>query len=140
LGRFVYGPLGVWAEHISKDVSFPNASGNDYTATGLTLMPIVSLSSLIDVPVDVIGRYDRWDESDRPASDSARSLLNTLILGLNYSFLPDKTNTPQMTMQLNYETKKYDEDKSSASFADGKKDSSKLMLQLKWKFANTISN
>ncbi len=140
LGRFVYGPVEVWAEYISKDVTYPNASGKDYTATGLTIMPIVSLSSLIDVPVDVIGRYDRWDESDRPASDSARSLLNTLILGLNYSFLPDKTNTPQMTMQLNYETKKYDEDKSATSFADGKKDSSKLMLQLKWKFANTISN
>jgi hypothetical protein len=140
LGRFVYGPVDVWAEYISKDVSYPNDSVKDYTAKGLTIMPSISLISLLDVPVDVIGRYDRWDESDRAVTDTARSLLNTMILGLNYNFMPDNTSTPQMTVQLNYETKKYDEDKSAAYFANGKKDSSQLMLQLKWKFANTISN
>ncbi|MFB3844769.1 MAG: hypothetical protein ACE14O_03340 [Candidatus Cloacimonadaceae bacterium] len=138
LGRFVYGPVEVWLEYIYKDVAYPNVSGKDYTATGLTIMPVITLKPLINLPVEVIGRYDRWDESDRPSADTAKSLLNTMIFGLNYNFMPDNTNTPQMTVQLNYETKMYDEDKSAPSFADGKKDSSQLMLQLKWKFANTL--
>lgn len=140
LGRFAYGPVDCWVEYISKDVKYPNATGKDFTATGLMIMPIVSLNSFINLPIEVIGRYDSWDESDRPTTDSSRSLLNTMIFGVNYGILPDSSNNPQLTLQLNYETKKYDEGKSASSFADGKKDSSQLMMQLKWKFANTISN
>jgi len=43
-----------------------------------------------------------------------------------------------MQLQLNYTTKKYDEDNSHSDYADGQKDSSQINLQLKWKFANTL--
>jgi len=140
LGRFAYGPVDLWLEYIAKDVSFPQATGKDYTATGLSVMPVLNLKPMLDLPVELIGRYDRWDESDRPSIDKARSLLDTIILGVNYNFLPDSSDVPQMAVQLNYADRKYDADKSSSDYAEGKKDSSQIMLQLKWKFANTISN
>lgn len=144
VGRLAYGPVDLWLEYISKNVKLPNntsaTTSDDFTATGLMIMPIISLNTLIDMPIELIARYDSWDESDRLDADKAKSLLNTMIFGVNYNFLPDSSNTPQMTAQLNYTTKKYDEKKSHSDFADGKKDSSQIMLQLKWKFANTISN
>jgi hypothetical protein len=52
----------------------------------------------------------------------------------------DESNVPAMQLQLNYTTKTYDEGKSAATYADGKKDISQIMLQLKWRFASTIAN
>ncbi len=140
LGRLAYGPVDLWVEYISKDVKYPNATTKDYTAKGLMIMPTVSLAQYLPVDIQLLGRYDSWDESDRPTSDAARSLLTATTIGVNYNFLKDATDVAQMQLQLNYTDKKYDEGKSHADFADGKKDSSQLMLQLKWKFANTISN
>lgn len=140
LGRLAYGPVDLWLEYIGKDVKFPHNAVNDYTATGISIMPVVSLNSMLDLPLELIGRYDRWDESDRPLTDKARSLLNTMIVGVNYNFLPDGSDIPQMAVQLNYADRKYDADKSSSDYANGKKDSSQIMLQLKWKFASIITN
>lgn len=138
--RLAYGPMDFWFEYINKDVKLPNDTNKDYTATGLMFMPIVNLQSLLDVNIDLLARYDIWDESDKPAADKSRSLLNTLIVGGNYNFLEDASGSPQMVLQLNYTNKTYDEKKSHSDFADGKKDSSQINLQLKWKFSNTISN
>ncbi len=140
LGRIAYGPADVWMEYISKEVEYPNATGKDYKAKGLMIMPSIALKSIINIPIEVIGRYDSWDESDRPTTDSARSLLNTLIFGVNYGFLPDASDIPQLTLQLDYSSRKYDESESASSFAKGMKDSSQIMLQLKWKFSNTLTN
>ena len=140
LARLAYGPVDCWVEYISKDVKYPNATGKDFTAKGLMIMPTVNLKPIVDMPFELVGRYDSWDESDRPTTDTARSLLNTTILGVNYNFLFDASDVPQLTAQLNYESKKYDEKKSATAFANGMKDNSQIMLQLKWKFANTISN
>lgn len=139
VSRLAYGPVDFWLEYISKDVEYPNATAKNYTAKGLMIMPVLSLNSFIDLPIELIGRYDKWDESDRPTNDAARSLSNTMLFGINYNFLPDSSNNPQMTLQLNYSNKKYDEDKSAASFADGKKDVKQIMMQLKWKFSNLIT-
>jgi hypothetical protein len=140
IARLAYGPVDLWVEYISKDVQYPNATTKDYKAKGLMIMPTLSLGAYLPADIQLIGRYDTWDESDRLTSDKARSLLTATTIGVNYSFLKDATDVPQMQLQLNYTDKKYDEGKSNAVFADGMRDTSQLMLQLKWKYANTISN
>ncbi|MDD2331241.1 MAG: hypothetical protein PHI68_01170 [Candidatus Cloacimonetes bacterium] len=135
--RLAYGPVDFWAEYLSKDVTFPNESSTskDYTATGLMLMPIVKLKDYVGYDVQVIGRLDQWDESDNASN---KNYLTAITGGLNYNFLHDESFVPKMQLQLNYTTKQYDEKKSAASFADGVKDTSTLMLQLKWRFSSTI--
>jgi len=61
-------------------------------------------------------------------------------MGANYNFLHDEAANPNMQLQLNYTTKKYDEAKSHSDFADGKKDTSQINLQLKWRFSSVIAN
>lgn len=135
IARLAYGPVDVWAEYISKDVTYPNATGKDYTANCIMVMPIVSLKDYIGKDVQLVGRYDKWDQTEN-ASDMY--LLNAITAGVNYNFLHDDSANPAMQLQLNYTTKSYDEDESAAAYADGKKDSSQIMMQLKWRFANTI--
>lgn len=137
--RLNYSIVDFWGEYISKDMTFPNADDKDYTASGFMIMPIISLSSLIEKDIQVLFRYDNWDNSENP-SETSKYLLNATTLGVNYNFLHDEKNVPAMQLQLNYTMKKYDEDKSAAAYADGAKDSNQLMLQLKWRFAGTISN
>ncbi len=136
--RLAYGPADLWVEYISKDVKYKNDSAKDYKATGMMIMPTLSLAKFLPLNIQLIGRLDTWDESDRPETDLARSLLNATTFGINYNFLLDESANPGMQLQLNYTDKKYDEDKSNAAFADGMKDSSQIMLQLKWKFSSII--
>jgi hypothetical protein len=137
--RINYSILDIWGEYISKDMKFPNATNKDFTATGLMIMPIVSLSSLIEKDIQLLARFDTWDESENPSS-TAKYLSNSTTIGANYNFMHDESNVPAMQLQLNYTTKTYDEGKSAAAYADGKKDISQIMLQLKWRFASTIAN
>ena len=138
VARLAYGPVDVWAEYLSKDVKLPNDSSKDYTATGIMIMPIVKLKDFIGEDIQLIGRYDKWDETDRPDSSKDKKLLTAITAGVNYNFLHDESFVPKMQLQLNYTTKAHDEDKSHSSYADGMKDTSTLMMQLKWRFSSTI--
>lgn len=134
--RLAYGPVDLWAEYLSKDVKYlSDFSSKDYTANAIMLMPIVSLAEYLPIDMQVVGRFDQWDETDNTAN---KNLLTAITAGLNYNFLHDDSAVPAMQLQLNYTTKSYDEAKSAAAFANGKKDSDQLMLQLKWRFANTV--
>ncbi|MDD4309114.1 MAG: hypothetical protein PHO32_01925 [Candidatus Cloacimonetes bacterium] len=141
--RLAYGPADVWAEYISKDVTYPEETSSsktqEYTATGISIFPTISLKEYVGYDIQLLGRYDTWDESDRIDADKAQSYLTATTLGANYNFLHDETANPAMQLQLNYTTKKYDEEKSHSDFADGMKDVSQINLQLKWRFANTIN-
>lgn len=132
--RLAYGPVDIWTEYISKDVKYPNKASDDFKASGFMVMPIVSLRSLIGTDIQVIGRYDSWDESERAATDDSRQLLTAFTGGINYNFLHDESAKPAMQLQLNYTTKNYDEEKTSSKLTD----SSQVMLQLKWRFSNTM--
>ena len=140
--RLAYGPVDLNCEYIVKNVDFPNITDsdktNEYSATGISIFPCINLKAYLSYDLQLVGCYDVWDESDRPATDKARSKLTASTIGINYNFLPDETDIPAMQLQLNYTDKKYDEDKSHSDYADGKKDSSQINLQLKWKFANTL--
>jgi len=135
--RLAYGPLDLWIEYLNKKVSYSEEfSIKDYTANCLSIFPTVKLKKLIGQDLDLVGRYDRWDETDNPAN---QNLLNCITAGLNYKFMHDESANPAMQLQLNYVYKYYDEEESSAQYANKLKDTSTLMLQLKWRFNNTIT-
>ena len=140
--RLAYGPVDLTGEYIIKDVDFPNVKDINktqaYTATGISIFPCLNLKAYLPYDLQLVGCYDIWDESDRVETDKARNKVTASTIGVNYNFMPDETDNPAMQLQLNYTTKKYDEDKSHSDYADGKKDSSQINLQLKWKFANTL--
>lgn len=140
--RLAYGPVDLTGEYIIKDVDFPNVKDINktqaYTATGISIFPCLNLKAYLPYDLQLVGCYDIWDESDRVETDKARNKVTASTIGVNYNFMLDETDNPAMQLQLNYTTKKYDEDNSHSDYADGKKDSSQINLQLKWKFANTL--
>jgi hypothetical protein len=131
----VYGSVEVSAEYISKDVSYPHDSAKDYTANCITVIPVVNLYKLIGTDIQLVGRFDRWDESDNPSS---MNLLNAITGGVNYNIMHDDSFVPAMQVQFNVTKKTYDEDNSAAGYANAKKDALQAMLQLKWRFSSTI--
>ncbi len=149
LARLAYGPADLWVEYIIKDVKLPNdkyfsEGDKDYSSKGLMIMPIISLAEYLPVDVQLIGRYDMWDDSDKPVKSGTSILhpemkLNTVTLGANYNLFPDASEVPQMQIQINYSDKKYSADKTHyADYSKGYKDSSQIMMQLKWRFAGII--
>ena len=140
--RLAYGPVDLTGEYIIKDVDFPNVKDINktqaYTATGISIFPCLNLKAFLPYNLQLVGCYDIWDESDRVETDKARNKVTASTIGVNYNFMLDETDNPAMQLQLNYTTKKYDEDNSHSDYADGQKDSSQINLQLKWKFANTL--
>ncbi len=137
MARLAFGPLNLWVEYISKAVEYPNVSdgSKDYTANGIMIMPVVSLHKIIGQDFQVIGRYDRWDETDNASN---KHLLNAITGGVNYNFMHDASFNPRMQLQLNLTQKTYDEDESAASYANQMKDSTTVMMQLKYRFSSTI--
>ena len=136
LARLAYGPLDLWAEYLSKDVKYhSDFSSKDYTATGIMIMPIVSLSEFVGTDIQVIARYDRWDNTD---NDADKYLRTDVIGGVNYNFMHDASSNPRMQLQLNYTNRSYDEGKSAASYKNGMKDINQVMMQLKYRFSSTI--
>ncbi|PKN72042.1 MAG: hypothetical protein CVU50_09165 [Candidatus Cloacimonetes bacterium HGW-Cloacimonetes-3] len=150
IARLAYGPADLWIEYITKGVELPNdklidAGDKDYTSKGMMIMPIISLAEYLPVDLQVIGRYDMWDDSDKPIKVGSEikhpeMKLNAITLGVNYNIMHDISNVPQMQIQLNYTDKKYSADEVYyADYAKGYKDSSQIMMQLKWRFSNTIN-
>ena len=136
LARVAYGPVDVWVEYMSKDVTYADAfSSKDYTATSLTIFPTLKLRNLLGTDIDVLARYDMWDETDNASN---KNMLSAITAGLNYNFMHDESAVPAMQVQLNYTSKTYDEAESAASYANGLKDTTTLMLQFKWRFNATI--
>lgn len=137
LARFAYGPLDLWAEYLIKDVKHAdNFSSKDYSAKGLMIMPCLNLQNLTGYDVQVLARYDSWDESER--TDSNKNKLIAITGGINYNFMHDEHMSPKMNLQLNVTNKTYDEDNSASAYKNGLKDVTQVMMQLKWRFANTL--
>ncbi len=136
VARAAFGPVDVWAEYMSKEVTYANAySSKNYTATSLSVIPCLKLKSLLGTDIELLGRYDRWDETGNPGN---KNLLTAITGGVNYNLMHDESANPAMQIQLNYTSKSYDEAESAASYANGLKDTNTLMLQFKWRFANNL--
>ncbi|MBW6513222.1 MAG: hypothetical protein K0B87_00480 [Candidatus Syntrophosphaera sp.] len=125
--RAAYGPVDLWVEYLSKDVSYPHDSGKDHTANALMVMPSLNLKKIAGADIDLIGRYDRYDPTDSSANEN---ILTTLTGGVNYNFMHNASAVPAMQLQLNYTAKSNSVSESA--------DSTTLMLQLKWRFSKTI--
>ncbi|HPI26155.1 MAG TPA: hypothetical protein PLO57_06800 [Candidatus Cloacimonadota bacterium] len=138
LVRYVMGPMDVMAEYLVKDVKYSDSfTASDYTASGIMIFPTLNLRSFTGYDIQILGRYDMWDESDR--SDSSKHKLNAITGGVNYNFMHDDSGKAKMNLQLNVTDKSYLEDDSAPAYADGAKDQLQVMAQLKWRFSNTLN-
>lgn len=137
LARFAYGPVDVMAEYIIKDVEYPNVAkgSKDYKATGLSIIPVINLRHFVGSDIQLVGRYDRWDETENTA---AKHLLTAVTGGLNYNFMHNESYVPAFQMQFNVTQKTYDPDESAAAYANKLKDSLTVMAQLKWRFSHLL--
>jgi hypothetical protein len=136
--KAVFGPVDVMVEYLYKDIKHSQTlEAEDYSASGIMIFPTLNLSRFIGYDVQVLGRYDIWDESER--SDSSKYKLQAITGGINYNFMHDEQGTSKMNLQLNLTNKSYNEDDSATPYADGAKDQLQIMAQLKWRFSNTIN-
>ncbi len=125
--RAAYGPLSLMGEYMMKDVTYPNKPANDMSANCASVNAVLKLKTLVEKDIDFVVRYDRSDPTD---SDKDENIVTAVTGGVNYNFMHDDSSNPAMQLQLNYTTK------SNSVKSDN--DSSALMLQLKWRFNNTL--
>jgi hypothetical protein len=134
--RAAYGPIDIWTQYLGKQVRYSDAYSNkDYDANAISIFPTLKLKNIIGRDIEILGRWDRWDETDNP---SAKNLLTAVTAGVNYNFMHDEAANPAMQIQLNYTGKSYSEADSAPAYANGLKDTNTLMLQFKWRFSNVI--
>jgi hypothetical protein len=137
LVRAVYGPVDVMVEYLMKDVKHSETlDAADYTSSGIMIFPTLNLKNMIGRDIQLVGRYDMWDDTDR--SDSSKHKLTAITGGVNYNFMHDNGGKPKMNLQFNVTSKTYNEDDSAAGYADGAKDQLQIMAQLKWRFSNSL--
>ncbi|MCB5267984.1 MAG: hypothetical protein LHW46_07755, partial [Candidatus Cloacimonetes bacterium] len=67
--KAVFGPVDVMVEYLYKDIKHSQTlEAEDYSASGIMIFPTLNLSRFIGYDVQVLGRYDIWDESERSES------------------------------------------------------------------------
>ena len=122
-----YGPMSLTGEYMTKDVSYPNDSAKDMSANCASVNAVLKLKTLVEKDIDFVVRYDRSDPTD---SDEDENIVTAVTGGVNYNFMHDDSSNPAMQLQLNYTNK--------SNSVKTTNDSSALMLQLKWRFNNTL--
>ena len=90
---------------------------------------VLKLKTLVEKDIDFVVRYDRSDPTD---SDEDENIVTAVTGGVNYNFMHDDSSNPAMQLQLNFTNK------SNSVKNDKNINSSALMLQLKWRFNNTL--
>ena len=135
LVRYVVGPVDIMAEFYNQSVEYPNDDSKDYSASGISIIPIFNLRNYLDHDIQILARYDRWDATDNKAD---KHLSNAITAGINYNFMHNDSYVPAIQLQLNATKKSYDEDESAAAYADELKDSFTIMAQLKWRFSQSL--
>jgi len=124
-----YGPMSLTGEYMTKDVSYPNDSAKDMSANCASVNAVLKLKTLVEKDIDFVVRYDRSDPTD---SDEDENIVTAVTGGVNYNFMHDDSSNPAMQLQLNFTNK------SNSVKNDKNINSSALMLQLKWRFNNTL--
>lgn len=137
LARLAFGPAILTVEYLSKAVEYPNVSdgSKDYNASGISIIPILNLRHYIDQDVQLLARYDRWDETDNASN---KHLLQAITGGINYNLMHNESYSPALQLQLNATHKSYDAEKSAASYDHKLKDNLTVMAQLKWRFSHKL--
>lgn len=121
--------LTLMGEYMMKDVTYPNDSAKDMSANCASVNAVLKLKTLVEKDIDFVVRYDRSDPTD---SDKDENIVTAITGGVNYNFMHDDSSNPAMQLQLNYTNK--------SNSVKTTNDSSALMLQLKWRFNNTLKS
>lgn len=119
LARFSKGPFELFGEYL-----FQNRY--DVKSSGFMIMPIVKLKELMNVDVDIVGRFDMWDVDADIVDDGHTRIIG----GLNWNIIRDAKDRSQVALQIQGQKTIY---KSAIP------DANLLMVQLKWGFSNTLS-
>jgi hypothetical protein len=119
LARFSKGPVELRGEYL-----FQNK--DDVKSTGFMVMPVFRLRELINVDVDIVGRFDMWDV-DTDIDDDGHT---RVIGGLNLNILRNAKDKPQVILQIQGQRTMYEGLTPGVNL---------LMVQLQWGFENIIT-
>jgi hypothetical protein len=112
VGRFVFGPIDIWAEYIMKNYTDESKSSCETKSAGFMVMPVIKILPNLEF----VFRYDQWD----PNTDQDNDKKNLMLAGVNF------TCANNVILQLNYENVSYENSKSE--------DTKKFYAQLNWTF------
>ena len=115
VARFAFGPLDAWFEYLAQDYAGKKSNG-------FMIMPVLRFVK----PLDIVFRFDNWD----PNTDNDNDAYRTLIGGFNWNILHDSNGVPSLFVQTNWQRKMYEDSEKDPVDA--------LMVQLRWKFSNTL--
>jgi len=119
LGRFSKGPFELLGEYLVQN-------RNSVKSNGFMVMPILKLRELMNIDVDLIGRFDMWDENGDIADDGHTRIIG----GLNWNIVRDAKDKPQVMLQIQGQKTIYESDMSDINL---------LMVQLQWGFGNIFT-
>lgn len=136
--RFTMLPnVDLWAQYLSRTTSLPNVDGaEDLTDQAISIMPIIDLYDFTGKDMELVFRYDMYDDDTDVDNDTEDSgAYNTIIAGVNYYMMRDAKHKPKLWLQVNYNMKdKLGKDEAGEDLLD----SSSLQAQLRWKFSETL--
>jgi len=111
--------------HTNKEWNGNSEEETEKTINAISIMPIIKLSEIINQNMEIVLRYDMYDDdADIDDDDAASKAYDTIIGGVNYYI------SSKVLVQANYMMKDYKNEE--------KKDESEIMMQLRWKFSGTI--
>jgi len=120
LGLFSKGPFELLGEYLVQN-------RNSVKSKGFMVMPILKLRELMNIDVDLIGRFDMWDENGDIADDGHTRIIG----GLNWNIVRDAKDKPQVFLQIQGQKTIFEDDIMS--------DITQLMVQLQWGFSNIFT-
>jgi hypothetical protein len=119
LGRFSRGAFEFRGEYLVQNM-------NDVTSNGFMLMPILKLRELINIDVDIVGRFDMWDRDIDVDNDGYKRIIG----GLNWNIVRDAKDKSQVMLQIQAQKTDYE---------SAIPDVNLLMVQFQWGFGNILT-
>jgi len=119
LGCFSKGPFEFRGEYLIQDK-------DDIKSSGFMLMPILKLKEIMNVDVDIVGRFDMWDVDTGIDDDGHMRIIG----GINWNVLRNANNKPQIILQIQGQKTIYETEIPDVNL---------LMVQLQWGFSNIFT-
>jgi len=125
IGKFKSNGVTLLGQYLGKRVELDNVDDSqDVSSQAISVLGMYDLTTIANINLELVGRYDRYDpNTDNESKDDKTSLI---LFGTNYYLQKN------IQIQANYSITSHED--------DTKEDISVLMLQLRWSFANLLSN
>jgi len=120
LGRIAKGPVDIWVQYLSGEKGNPDEPTSQM---GYMVFPKFHLGSLLDVDLELLGRFDYWDPNTDQENDGSYMYLG----GFNYYFSRQEKGTPGVMLQVAFLR-----EQSELEDADP---TDEIMVQLRWEWA-----